>query len=59
MTLLKFKEKSSEEVPHYKLLLWIVRLIHADPILMLHVSVIPLAKMEETYHVKTSLIVYI
>ncbi len=34
----KFKEKSSEEGPSYNLLLlWIVRLIHADPILMLHV----------------------
>ncbi|XP_013381612.1 neurofibromin-like [Lingula anatina] len=35
---LKFtKEKNPDEGPNYKyLLLWIVRLIHADPILMLH-----------------------
>ncbi|KAB7494213.1 Neurofibromin [Armadillidium nasatum] len=31
----KFKEKSLEEAPYYKNLLWMVRLIHADPILML------------------------
>ncbi len=38
---LKFKEKPSEEIPSFKfLLLWIVRLIHADPILMLHVSIL-------------------
>ena len=35
----KFKDKASDEGPSYNmLLLWIVRLIHADPILMLHVS---------------------
>ncbi|XP_042885722.1 neurofibromin-like isoform X12 [Penaeus japonicus] len=34
---LKFKEKSSDEAPSYKnLLLWMVRLIHADPMLMLN-----------------------
>ena len=39
ITGLRLKEKSSDEGPSYKfLLLWIVRLIHADPILMLHVS---------------------
>ena len=39
VTSFKIKEKSSEEGPSYKyLLLGIVRLIHADPILMLHVS---------------------
>ena len=38
VTSLKFKEKAAEEWPSPKhLLLWIVRLIHADPILMLHV----------------------
>ncbi len=38
ITGLRLKEKSSDEGPSYKfLLLWIVRLIHADPILMLHV----------------------
>lgn len=39
--LTKFKDRSSsEEVPSVKyLLLWIVRLIHADPNLMLHVSI--------------------
>ncbi|XP_038058629.1 neurofibromin-like isoform X2 [Patiria miniata] len=31
----KFKEKSSEEVPN-TLLLWLVRLVHGDPKLMLH-----------------------
>ena len=40
VTTLKFKEKSSEEGPSYRnLLLWMVRLIHADPMLMLNVSV--------------------
>lgn len=35
---LKFKEKASEEGPSYKnLLLWMVRLIHANPLLMLNV----------------------
>ncbi|XP_050702406.1 neurofibromin-like, partial [Eriocheir sinensis] len=34
---LKFKEKASDESPSYKnLLLWMVRLIHADPMLMLN-----------------------
>ena len=33
----KFKEKSNEEVPNM-LLLWLVRLVHANPKLMLHVS---------------------
>jgi len=34
----KFRDKG-EEVPSYKnLLLWMVRLIHADPMLMLNVS---------------------
>lgn len=34
---LKFKEKSSEETLSYRnLLLWMVRLIHADPLLMLY-----------------------
>lgn len=38
---LKFKEKSSDEAPSYKnLLLWMVRLIHADPMLMLNVSLV-------------------
>ena len=33
-----FRDKSSEDGLSYPmLLLWIVRLIHADPILMLHV----------------------
>ncbi|XP_076037771.1 neurofibromin-like [Oratosquilla oratoria] len=37
VTTLKFKEKSSEEAPSYRnLLLWMVRLIHADPMLMLN-----------------------
>ena len=36
---LKFKEKSSEEPASFKqLLFWMVRLIHADPMLMLNVS---------------------
>uniref|UniRef100_T1J6E5 Neurofibromin n=1 Tax=Strigamia maritima TaxID=126957 RepID=T1J6E5_STRMM len=36
MSTLKFKDKPSEEGPSYKnLLLWMVRLIHADPMLML------------------------
>lgn len=36
---LKFKEKTSEEPASYKnLLFWMVRLIHADPMLMLNVS---------------------
>lgn len=35
----KFKDKSSDEAPSFKnLLLWMVRLIHADPMLMLNVS---------------------
>ena len=39
VTRLNFKEKSSDDAPSYKyLLLWIVRLVHADPIVMLHVS---------------------
>jgi len=39
VTRLNFKEKSSDDTPSYKyLLLWIVRLVHADPIVMLHVS---------------------
>jgi neurofibromin 1 len=39
VTTLKFKEKSSEEPASYKnLLFWMVRLIHADPMLMLNVS---------------------
>ena len=39
VTSLKFKEKTSEDGPSAKyLLFWIVRLIHADPILMLNVS---------------------
>ena len=38
---LKFKEKASEEGPSYKnLLLWMVRLIHANPLLMLNVSIL-------------------
>ncbi|KAK2173204.1 hypothetical protein NP493_892g01057 [Ridgeia piscesae] len=37
VTRLNFKEKSSDDTPSYKyLLLWIVRLVHADPIVMLH-----------------------
>ncbi|XP_042235752.1 neurofibromin-like isoform X1 [Homarus americanus] len=37
MGTLKFKEKSSEEAPSFRnLLLWMVRLIHADPMLMLN-----------------------
>ncbi|RWS29482.1 neurofibromin-like protein, partial [Leptotrombidium deliense] len=37
VTTLKFKEKSSEEALSYKnLLLWLVRLIHANPMLMLN-----------------------
>lgn len=36
---LKFKEKSSEEPASFKhLLFWMVRLIHADPMLMLNVG---------------------
>lgn len=38
MSNLKFKEKTSEEPASYKnLLFWMVRLIHADPMLMLNV----------------------
>lgn len=38
VTTLKFKEKASEEPSSYKnLLFWMVRLIHADPMLMLNV----------------------
>ena len=37
--MIRLKDKVSEEAPSYKyLVLWMVRLIHADPILMLHVS---------------------
>ncbi|GFX02303.1 neurofibromin [Trichonephila clavipes] len=36
---LKFKEKSEESLNYKNLLLWMVRLIHADPFLMLNVSI--------------------
>jgi hypothetical protein len=37
---LKFKDKSAEEPASYKnLLFWMVRLIHADPMLMLNVCI--------------------
>ena len=43
----RFKDKTSEDTPNKYLLLWIVRLIHADPILMLHVS--PSAPMRSNH----------
>lgn len=45
----KFKERS-EEAPGYRaLLLWMVRLIHADPMLMLNVSEHSFLKNKRNY----------
>ena len=44
-----FKEKASEEGPSYKnLLLSMVRLIHANPLLMLNVSILLLKNKTNT-----------
>lgn len=39
MTGLKLTKATEDSVSYKELLLWIVRLIHADPYLMLHVSI--------------------